>query len=81
MACADVWSNESVQNVKLLRGFAPTVYLEQLEYDTRFLNRALKDGRSTVQKVQELLAESDIHLDPQPRCSPRRTPSPSPPRW
>jgi methanol---5-hydroxybenzimidazolylcobamide Co-methyltransferase len=64
-ACADLWSNESVQNVKLLGGFAPTVYLEQLEYDARFLNRATKDGHLTVLKVQELLVESDVHLDPQ----------------
>ncbi|HVO20206.1 MAG TPA: methyltransferase MtaB domain-containing protein [Anaeromyxobacter sp.] len=64
-ACADLWSNESVQNVKLLGGFAPTVYLEQLEYDTRFLNAAIRDGRSTVLKVQQLQVESDVHLDPQ----------------
>jgi methanol---5-hydroxybenzimidazolylcobamide Co-methyltransferase len=64
-ACADLWSNESVQNVKLLGGFAPTVYLEQLEYDARFMNRATLDGKSTVLKVQELLVESDVHLDPQ----------------
>jgi methanol---5-hydroxybenzimidazolylcobamide Co-methyltransferase len=64
-ACADLWSNESVQNVKLLGGYAPTVYLEQLEYDTRFLNRAIRDGRSTVLKVQELQVESDVHLDAQ----------------
>ncbi len=64
-ACADLWSNESVQNVKLLGGFAPTVYLEQLEYDARFLNRATLDGPATARKVQELLVESDIHLDPQ----------------
>jgi methanol---5-hydroxybenzimidazolylcobamide Co-methyltransferase len=64
-ACADLWSNESVQNIKLLGGFAPTVYLEQLEYDARFMNRALADGRATALKVQELLVESDVHLDPQ----------------
>jgi len=64
-ACADLWSNESVQNVKLLGGFAPTVYFEQLEYDARFMNRALHDGLGTARKVQELLVESDSHLDPQ----------------
>jgi len=64
-ACADLWSNESVQNVKLLGGFAPTVYLEQLEYDVRFLNGAIRDGRDTMLKVQELLVESDVHFDPQ----------------
>jgi methanol--5-hydroxybenzimidazolylcobamide Co-methyltransferase len=64
-ACADLWSNESVQNIKLLGGFAPTVYLEQLEYDARFMNGAIRDGRDTAQKVQELMVKSDIHLDPQ----------------
>jgi len=37
-ACADLWSNESVQKIKLLAGMAPTVYFEQLEYDTRLMN-------------------------------------------
>jgi methanol--5-hydroxybenzimidazolylcobamide Co-methyltransferase len=64
-ACADLWSNESVQNVKLLGGFAPTVSLEQLEYDARLMNGAIRDGRATRLKVQELLVESDVHLDPQ----------------
>ena len=33
-ACAaDLWSNESVQNIKLLGGMAPTVSFEQLVYD------------------------------------------------
>lgn len=64
-ACCDLWSNESVQNVKLLGGFAPTVYLEQLVYDVRFMNRATGDGPATARKVQELLVESDVHYDPQ----------------
>ena len=34
-AYADTWSNESVQNVRLLAGMAPTCYLEQLIYDCR----------------------------------------------
>jgi methanol--5-hydroxybenzimidazolylcobamide Co-methyltransferase len=64
-ACADLWSNESVQNVKLLAAMAPTVYLEQLEYDTRLLNAALREGRPSVLQLQRLLVESDIHFDPQ----------------
>ena len=64
-ACADLWSNESVQNVKLLAAMAPTVYLEQLEYDTRLLNAALREGRPAVLQLQRLLVESDIHFDPQ----------------
>jgi len=62
-AMADLWSNESVANTKLLAGMAPTVYLEQLEYDTRLMNKALESGSALV--LQNLFVESDIHLDPQ----------------
>lgn len=62
-ACADLWSNESVQNVKLLADDAPVVCLEQLEYDTRLMNRAIATG--TRQTLQRLFVESDRHLDPQ----------------
>ncbi len=64
-ACADLWSNESIQNIKLLSGMAPTAALEQLEYDARLFNRALMAGGSTALDYQHLLIESDIHLDPQ----------------
>ena len=64
-ACADLWSNESVQNIKLLGGMAPTVCLEQLEYDVRLFNQAVHQGRDTVLTLQHLLVESDIHYDPQ----------------
>ena len=39
-ATADLWSNESVANVKLLGGMAPTVSMEQLAYATRLMNAA-----------------------------------------
>ncbi len=64
-ACADLWSNESVQNIKLLSGMAPVAYLEQLEYDTRIMNQAIKDGRDTCLKLQELFVKSDSYFDPQ----------------
>ena len=64
-ACADLWSNESVQNVKLLGGMAPTVYLEQLEYDARLLNKAAEKGGSAELLLQELLVDSDMYEDPQ----------------
>jgi methanol--5-hydroxybenzimidazolylcobamide Co-methyltransferase len=63
--CADLWSNESVQNIKLLSGMAPTVYLEQLEYDARLMNQALKAGKPAASLLQQLLSESDSRLDPQ----------------
>jgi methanol--5-hydroxybenzimidazolylcobamide Co-methyltransferase len=64
-ACADLWSNESVQNIKLLSGYAPVVSLEQLVYDTRLMNEAVRDGKATVNKLQDLFASSDTFFDPQ----------------
>jgi len=64
-ACADLWSNESVQNIKLLSGMAPTAYLEQLEYDTRLMNAATDSGAASQHLLQDLLVKSDIFLDPQ----------------
>ena len=44
-AVADLWSNESVQNIRLLGGMAPTVSMEQLSYDCRLMNEAsAKEG-------------------------------------
>ncbi len=64
-ACADLWSNESVQNIKLLSGMAPTVYLEQLQYDTRLMNEAIKGGKPDILQLQKLFVNSDIYYDPQ----------------
>lgn len=64
-ACADLWSNESVQNVKLLAGMAPTIYLEQLEYDARLMNEATKGGKATALQLQNLFVKSDAQYDPQ----------------
>jgi len=64
-ACADLWSNESVQNIKLLSGMAPTAYLEQLEYDARLMNEALRMGKMHCQVLQQLLVGSDVYTDPQ----------------
>lgn len=60
---ADLWSNESVQNVKLLAGMAPIVSLEQLEYNARLMNTASRSGDAVT--LQRLFAASDRHLDPQ----------------
>jgi methanol--5-hydroxybenzimidazolylcobamide Co-methyltransferase len=64
-ACADMWSNESVQNIKLLSGMAPTAYYEQLEYDTRLMNEAIREGKTSVLNLQRLMVNSDIFHDPQ----------------
>lgn len=64
-AYADTWSNESVQNVRLLAGPAPTCSLEQLVYDCRLMNRALADGKAAALTLRRWLVESDAALDPQ----------------
>ncbi len=60
---ADLWSNESVQQVKLLSGFAPVVSTEQLIYDCRLMNKAAEKGHAKL--MRDLLVESDCYLDPQ----------------
>ena len=64
-AYADLWSNESVQNVKLLGGMAPTVSLEQLTYATRLMNVATGQGAESALHLRDLYVESDSYLDPQ----------------
>ena len=61
----DTWSNESVQNVKLLGGMAPTIYLEQLTYDTRIMNLAISDGPQASLMLRNWMVRSDANLDPQ----------------
>jgi methanol--5-hydroxybenzimidazolylcobamide Co-methyltransferase len=73
-ACCDTWSNESVQNIKLLGGMAPTCYMEQLAYDCRLMNVARSHGTESAQQLQRWLVESDVATDPQafilsPDCS------------
>lgn len=62
-ACCDLWSNESVTNIKLLSDMAPTAYLEQLIYDTRLMNAAIKRGSQA--ELQHLFVDSDVLYDPQ----------------
>lgn len=63
-AVCDCWSNESVQNVRLLSTFAPTVSLEQLAYDCRLMNTASRSPQGALQ-LRDWLAASDSALDPQ----------------
>lgn len=64
-AAADLWSNESVQNIKLLGGMAPTVSMEQLIYDCRLLNTATSKGTADALRLRDYLVESDCKWDPQ----------------
>ncbi len=64
-ATCDTWSNESVQNIKLLGGMAPTCYVEQLIYDCRLMNQALADGRDAALLYRKWMVASDASRDPQ----------------
>lgn len=64
-AVPDLWSNESVQNVKLLGGMAPTVSLEQLAYSVRLMNTASSRGPDSALNLRDCLVDSDSALDPQ----------------
>ncbi|WP_133965992.1 methyltransferase MtaB domain-containing protein [Eubacterium limosum] len=62
-AVADTWSNESIQQVKLLSEMAPVVGMEQLVYDCRLMNVAKEKGQGLI--MRDLLTESDAPLDVQ----------------
>ncbi len=62
-AACDLWSNESVQNVRLLSGSAPEAFTELLIYDCRLMNAAARSGGALA--LREWLAESDRWLSPQ----------------
>lgn len=65
-ACVcDLWSNESIQNIKLLGGMAPTVSMEQLAYDCRLMNTSADAGRQNSLLLRDWLCESDSKYDPQ----------------
>ncbi len=62
-AMCDLWSNESVQNVRLLSGNAPEAFAELLEYDCRLMNAASASGQAKM--LRDLLTLSDEWLSPQ----------------
>ena len=62
-AMCDLWSNESVQNVRLLSGNAPEAFAELLEYDCRLMNAATATGQAKA--LRDLLTLSDEWLSPQ----------------
>jgi methanol--5-hydroxybenzimidazolylcobamide Co-methyltransferase len=64
-AACDLWSNESVQNVRLLSASAPIVSMEQLIYDCRLMNQALAEGNEEALRLRRWMVESDAPLDPQ----------------
>ena len=64
-AVCDLWSNESVQNMKLLGGMTPTISLEQLIYSTRLMNTAIGHGHDESIMLRDWYSESDVPFDPQ----------------
>jgi methanol--5-hydroxybenzimidazolylcobamide Co-methyltransferase len=62
-AMCDLWSNESVQDVRLLSGFTPEIFTEMLIYDCRLMNTALQSGKERT--LFDLMVQSDVNLDPQ----------------
>lgn len=64
-AVCDCWSNESVQNVRLLSTNAPVVSLEQLAYDCRLMNVVASRSTEDARRLQEWLVQSDASRDPQ----------------
>jgi methanol--5-hydroxybenzimidazolylcobamide Co-methyltransferase len=61
-AAADLWSNESVQNINLLSGSAPEAFMELLAYDCRLFNVA--HGQDAM-NYRNLLVKSDAWLSPE----------------
>ncbi|MGB8886408.1 MAG: methyltransferase MtaB domain-containing protein [Candidatus Korobacteraceae bacterium] len=53
----DLWSNESVQNIRLLSGNAPEAYTELLAYDVRLMNIANSHKQGHI--FQSWMVESD----------------------
>jgi len=62
-AMCDLWSNESVQNIRLLSGSAPEAFLELLAYDCRLFNEATRQQQHLT--YRSLLVQSDVTLSPQ----------------
>jgi methanol--5-hydroxybenzimidazolylcobamide Co-methyltransferase len=63
-AMCDLWSNESVQNVRLLSGNAPEVFTELLAYDCRLMNTAASSKGGALQ-MRDWMTASDEWLSPQ----------------
>ncbi|MCL5745679.1 MAG: hypothetical protein M1541_17430 [Acidobacteria bacterium] len=71
-AMCDLWSNESVQNVRLLSGNAPEAFTELLSYDCRLMNEATRGGGART--LRDWLVSSDQWLSPQAQLlSPQAT--------
>jgi len=59
----DCWSNESVHNIQMLSGPAPSMSIEQLIYDCRLMNEAIKRGPETALLLRDMNADTDSKYD------------------
>jgi methanol--5-hydroxybenzimidazolylcobamide Co-methyltransferase len=62
-AACDLWSNESVQNIRLLSGNAPEAFTELLAYDCRLMNTAIREGGAIT--LRDWFVRSDEWQSPQ----------------
>lgn len=60
---ADMWSNESIQQIRLLSDMAPTVGMEQLIFDCRQMDTARAMGQDKL--MRDIMIQSDAPLDVQ----------------
>ncbi|MDK2985588.1 MAG: methanol---5-hydroxybenzimidazolylcobamide Co-methyltransferase [Clostridia bacterium] len=60
-AVADLWSNEAVENKRLLGGMTPEICTEMLVYDCRLMNQFTASGNNLL--MRDMLVESDSRLD------------------
>ena len=63
-AMCDLWSNESVQNVRLLSGSAPEAFTELLAYDCRLMNTAATSEGGALM-MRNWMTKSDEWMSPQ----------------
>jgi len=63
LAAADLWSNESVEHIRLFAGMAPVVFFEMLNYDCEMLNASIELGK--VDELEGIIVHSNAFKDPQ----------------
>jgi len=62
-AACDLWSNESVEDLKLFGGNTSEVFLEMLSYDCDVMNESLNQDEG--KKTGDIWVDSNKFLDPQ----------------
>ncbi|MDR1293132.1 MAG: methanol--corrinoid methyltransferase [Clostridiales Family XIII bacterium] len=63
ISLADLWSNESIQHIKLLAAYSEVCSFEQLAYDCRLMNEGTKRGKDTALLLRDLNADTDSPIN------------------